>query len=172
VKRMLRAALTCSLLLVWPAVATSQDEPARGRAPRGQPVLTNAELATMLDAYAIVQAQKVLQLSEDQYGRFVTRLKRLQDARRQATQSRNRLLQELRKLTNDGSSEEAAIRERLDALAKLDAESAQTIRQGYDAIDEVLDVRQRARFRIFEEQLERRKLDLLFRARERVRGRP
>ena len=38
--------------------------------------------------------------------------------------------------------------------------------QTYDALDEVLDARQQARFRIFEERLEARKLDLLMRARQ------
>ena len=36
----------------------------------------------MLDAYAIVQAQTALQLNDEQYGQFVTRLKRLQETRR------------------------------------------------------------------------------------------
>ena len=35
------------------------------------------------------------------------------------------------------------------------------MRRAYDAVDEVLDARQQARFRIFEERIERRKLDLL-----------
>jgi hypothetical protein len=34
------------------------------------------------------------------------------------------------------------------------------------ALDEILDVRQQARFRLLEEQLERRKIDLLQRARQ------
>ena len=37
-----------------------------------------------------------------------------------------------------------------------------------ETLDEVLDVRQQARFRIFEETIERRKLDLVLRARERA----
>ena len=39
------------------------------------------------------------------------------------------------------------------------------------SIDEVLDVRQRLRFRVFEEQMERRKFDLLMRARQANRAR-
>jgi len=44
------------------------------------------------------------------------------------------------------------------------------MRQAYDALDEVLDARQQARFRVFEDQIEQRKLDLLMRARERARA--
>ena len=39
-----------------------------------------------------------------------------------------------------------------------------------DAIDELLDVRQRARFRLLEQQLELRKLELVDRARQRQRA--
>ena len=46
--------------------------------------------------------------------------------------------------------------------------AADQIRRAYDALDEVLDARQQARFRMFEEAIERRKLDLLVRARERA----
>jgi hypothetical protein len=166
-------ALACvAALLSTPGPVDGQAaaEP-RARANRPAPVLTNAELGTMLDAYAIVQAQSALQLNDDQYGKFVSRLKRLQDARRKGTQSRNRLLQELRKLTSDTIVEEAVIGERLKALGELEDQTSAAIRQEYAALDEILDTRQRVRFRIFEEQLERRKLDLLIRARERARDR-
>jgi hypothetical protein len=129
---------------------------------------TNSELAMILDAYAIVQAQNALQLEDDQYGRFVSRLKRLQDTRRRGTQARNRLVQELRKLTLDPAADETLMRERLKALRDIEEQSAAANRREYDALDEVLTPRQQIRFRLFEEQLERRKLDLLLRARNRA----
>jgi hypothetical protein len=64
--------------------------------------------------------------------------------------------------------DEAAVRERLRALREHDERSAAEIRTAYDALDEILDFRQQARFRVFEETIERRKLDLLVRARERA----
>lgn len=140
--------------------------PARGN--RAARTLSNAELATLLDAYAIVQAQNALQLNDEQYGRFVTRLKRLQDTRRRTTQARNRALQELRRLTKDPGADDGALRDQLNALRELDAQGALAIQKEHEAIDELLDAKQQARFRLFEEQLERRKLDLLIRARERA----
>lgn len=148
--------------------AWQQREPAPGRAARGAAAPTPNELGTILDAYAIVQAQNALQLDDDQYGRFVTRLKRLQEARRRGLQGRNRLIQELRKLSLEPSAEESAVRERLKALRDLEDQTTATIRREQDALDEVLTPRQQARFRVFEEQLERRKLDLLLRARGRA----
>ena len=64
---------------------------------------------------------------------------------------------------------EAAILAQLTALREHDERAALELRQAYDALDEVLDTRQQARFRMFEEQIEQRKLDLLVRARERAR---
>ena len=142
--------------------ATSVDRPPRTR-PGG-----NGELITMLDTYAIVQAQEVLQLTDDQYGQFVTRLKRLQQVRRQNTRARNHILQELRRLSQETTVDDNAIRLRLKALQDHEVTAADELRRAYASVDEVLDTRQQARFRLFEERMELRKLDLLMRARNRA----
>lgn len=155
---------------VW-AGSLAQDEPplARGRAGRAAADgLSPIEVVNMLDAYAMLQAQNALQLSDAQYGPFVTRLKRLHQTRRQAQQERHRLIQQLRRQAGPQASsiDENAIRANLKALRELDERAAREERQAHDAVDELLDARQQARFRIFEETLERRKLDLLLRARQ------
>jgi len=79
------------------------------------------------------------------------------------------VLQDLRKLAGAQAQppyDEAAIRDRLKALREHDDRAAAELLRAYDAVDEVLDIRQQARFRIFEEMIERRKLDLLMRARD------
>lgn len=131
------------------------------------------EVVGMLDAYALVQAQNALQLNDSQYGSFVGRLKTLQETRRRNQRARNQIVQELRRLTGPqvATVDEAAVRDRLRALRELDERSAAELRRAYDSLDEVLDIRQQARFRIFEENIERRKMDLLLRARQRAAGR-
>ena len=62
--------------------------------------------------------------------------------------------------------EEASLRQQLKSLRDHDDRAAEELRKAYDGIDEVLDARQQARFRLFEERLELRKLDLLMRARQ------
>lgn len=134
--------------------------------------LSDAELAAALDAYALVQARQWLALADDQYRVFAARLKRLQEARRRNQRVRHRLVLELRKLVGNRAApgaDEASITAQLAALREHDDRSAAELRQAYDALDEVLDVRQQARFRLFEEQIELRKLDLMMRARERAR---
>lgn len=157
--------LSVMLMTVALAQAPPAERPARGARGAG---LTNAELVNMLDTYAIVQAQEALQLADSQYGQFVTRLKRLQQIRRRNTQGRNQILQELRRLTQEASPDESTLRARIKALHDHDASSAEELRRGYEAVDEVLEPRQQARFRLFEERMERQKLDLLMRARNRA----
>ena len=123
----------------------------------------------MLDAYTVVQAQNALQLTDAQYGPFVTRLRKLQENRRRNNQIRNRLLQELRTMAApNGNADENAMREKLRALREHNQQSAAALQRDSEAVDEVLDVRQQVRFRLLEERLERQKLDLLMRSRRRA----
>jgi hypothetical protein len=142
--------------------------PGRGRPSAETAGLTPAEILNMLDAYAIVQAQDALRLSEGQYGDFVTRLKRLQQTRRRNLQARRVILQELRRLTlpQVAQVDEPAVRGQLKALSEHDERAAGELRKAYTELDEILDVRQQARFRLFEELLEQRKIDLLKRAQQ------
>jgi len=165
--------LALSIALAAPCLAAAQAPEGAPARPRARGALAPAEVVAMLDAYAVVQAQDALQLNDAQYGGFVTRLKKLQEIRRKNQQARNQILQELRRLTAPGASayDENAIRAGLKNLRDVDDRSAADLRHSYDAIDEVLDVPQQARFRIFEETIERRKLDLLMRARQGAAGR-
>ena len=173
-----------SVLIVLLSAGLSMSEPsapvhqaAKGAPetrPNREPVdLSPGEVVGMLDAYALVQAQNALQLNDSQYGTFVGRLKNLQETRRRNQRARNQIVQDLRRLTAPQvtTPDEAAIRDRLKSLRELDDRSAADLRKAYDSLDEVLDPRQQARFRIFEENLERRKMDLLLRARQRAAGR-
>ncbi len=138
-----------------------------GRSARPPGQLTPGDVVVMLDNYAAVRAQQALMLDDAHYAEFVTRLRNLQQIRRRNQQAHNRVVQDLRRLAGAQVAppyDEAAIRERLKALREQDDRAAVELRQAYDAVDEVLDIRQQARFRLFEETIERRKLDLLMRA--------
>jgi hypothetical protein len=158
-----------ALILTVALAGAGQDVPPPRASRPAAAGLTNGELISMLDTYAIVQAQVALQLDDAQYGQFVTRLKRLQEMRRRNMQARNRMLQELRRMTAPGTPvDDPAIRERLKVRREHDDRAAVELRRAYDAVDEILDARQQVRFRLFEEQMERKKLELLMRARDRA----
>lgn len=160
-------------LLAAPAAASGT--PQRAAAPPAlpdPPPISAPQIQRWFEAFTVLQAQDALQLTEAQYGRFVTRLKALQESRRRYQQARNQILADIRKLTNPqtGSNDETLLAERLKALREADDRSVADLRKAYDGVDETLDVRQQARFRVFEERMEQQKLELLMRARQNARA--
>lgn len=164
--------LIASLLIAVPATAAAQRAERRQLpAPPSDESgpITPGEVQRMFDAWTIVQAQDALSLSDAQYGKFVAKLKALQDTRRRHQQARAQLLGDLRRSLNGGSPAEGALRDKLKALREEDDRAAVDLRKAVDELDEVLDVQQQARFRLFEERMEARKLELLLKARQNVR---
>ena len=177
----LAVAAACAALLGLAATVAAQSPDRHGRqaVPPGAAAggneeanITPAEIRRMFDSYALMQAQDQLKITDDQFPKFLTRFKALQDIRRRTLQERNRHLQELRRLTADPQADENAMKERVKALQDLEERSQGDVRKAYDAIDQVLDVRQQARFRIFEEAMEQRMLQLITRARQANRQKP
>jgi len=163
-------------LFVVIAVSTgslaAQVERPRGGAPpaaAGDQAVSPAEVQKMFDAYALMQAQEQLNIADDQFSAFLTRFKALQDVRRRTLQERARVIMEMRRILNQGQPDETMIRERLKTLQDINARGADEEKKAYEAIDQVLDLRQQARFRVFEEVMERRKLELVARARQAIR---
>ena len=144
--------------------------PLRGLDNNGD--MTPGEIQKLFDAYLVMEAQQALQLSDQQYPQFLSRLRTLQETRRKNQQERNQLMNQLQRLTNPRAQvrgDEAMIKERLTGLQELESRNNAEMRKAYNALDEVLDIRQQARFRVFEEQIERRKIELLMRARQQNR---
>jgi len=150
-----------------PQVPVPQDD-------AGRPI-SAGQIQRWFEAYTVLQAQEALGLTEAQYGRFVTRLKSLQEIRRRHQQARNKILNQLRQLTTaDGRAvaapDESAIAEQLRLLRDEDDRGAADLRKAYEGVDETLTVAQQGRFRTFEERMEQQKLELLLRARQNARA--
>src|SRR5262245_19738151 len=167
--------LTTLVIAVLALSAVALD--AQGRRGRAEgdgsadaPV-TPAEVQRMFDAYALMQAQEQLKIADEQFTQFLTRYKALQDVRRRTLQERARIVAELRRMVTSAQPDETQLRDRMKALQDVEARSTADEKRAYDAIDQVLDVRQQAKFRVFEELMERRKLELVTRARQANRPR-
>ena len=146
--------------------AFSQPPPGSGAV---QQDVAPADLQELFDSYVLMQAQRQLQLTNEQLPQFILRLKALQTVRRRAENQRRRMIQELRRLTqnaDDGRIDEAQVRERLKTLDDLRDRSAVEIKQALADVDQVLDLRQQARFRVLEQQVEGNKIELMMRARQ------
>src|SRR6476660_4809039 len=88
-------------------------------------------------------------------------------------QARAAILQELARGVSGKpgvSLDEAGLRDRMRRLREIDEHGLADARRACDAIDQILDVQQQARFRVFEEQMERRKVELVLRARQAARA--
>jgi hypothetical protein len=166
--------LTVIIVLVGaPAGAIAQPDPPPGQPPPGPGLgaptenMTPAQLSELFDAMLVMQAQNALSLNEQQYGQFLSRLRVLQQSRRKNQQERGRIINELQKMTNPRNPQapEADVKVRLTDLQELEARMAAELRRAYNGIDEVLTPVQQARFRVLEENIERRKLELIARAR-------
>jgi hypothetical protein len=151
----------------------AQQRPGRqGRQAQQAPALTDDpavtpnEIQRMFDAYALVQAQDQLKLNDDQYSRFLVRFKSLQEVRRRSLQEHTRLVAELRRLLMQGQVDEGQLKDRMQALQEVDSRAVADVKKAYEALDQVLDVKQQASLRVFEEQMERRKIELITRARQ------
>jgi hypothetical protein len=133
------------------------------------PNVSPLEIQRMFDAYALVQAQDRLKLSDEQFPQFLARFKALQEVRRRLQIERMRALRELNRLSQTEKVEDSVFKEQLRVLQEIESRTSAEVRKAYDSIDQVLDVRQQANFRLFEEMMERRKIELVTRARQNYR---
>jgi hypothetical protein len=137
----------------------------QGPAPRR----TVAEVEQMFDRYVLNQARQALRLDQGQMRAFAPRLQRLQVLRRRAIRQRQALVRELGELTRaDAGADEGAIAAKLQALEAQVSQSEQEVRDAYAELEQGLTVEQRARLRVFEQRMERRKLELIAQARRQV----
>jgi hypothetical protein len=167
------AAVATLLLLAGMETVDAQPRRLRAqaaaRAQAGDPGSDPAELGRLFDAYTVMQAQEALGLDEARFGPFVTRLRALQQLRRRHVRERAVLMRELRLLLQTAGND-VQLKEKLETLVRLEATIRADELKARNAVDEVLDIRQRARFRLLEQQLELRKLELVNRARARQRA--
>src|SRR5215831_16447550 len=113
----------------------SAQDAQRGRPAPGPPAaedaVSPAEIQRLFDAYVMMQAQQALQLNDEQFPRFLARVKVLQEARRRGQTQRGRILQEIRKLLQTPGQDDA-LRTQVKALNEVDARMDTEVRQAID----------------------------------------
>jgi hypothetical protein len=110
------------------------------------------------------QSRTALALSDQQYPIFFAKMSTLQETRDRRFRERRRLLNELGRLTgpnNPDPPSDATLITKAREFDELEAHAEQAERTALAAVDEVLTPFQRARFRVFEEQMDRQKLRML-----------
>ena len=160
------AAIVCAPSLGLAQGGGGKNQPQANATPLSERPISPAEVRKMFDSYAMMQAQEQLKISNDQFPKFLMQYKALLELRRTSTQERTKMLQELRKQSADTQISDAQLKDRLKALRDLEDRTHNDVKKAYDEIDKLLDARQQARFRVFEQQMEQRMLQLVARARQ------
>lgn len=153
-------------LLVAFLVVSAVGAASLGAQPRND-AETRQDVEGMMEAYVLSKLQDALELSDEQFGAMVVAQKKLSDARREYRRSRMQVLRQIRQALQRDSTGEAELQPLLGQLDTIRDEFAATEKSRYAAIDEILDIRQRARYRILEIELQRRLGEMM----RQVRGR-
>lgn len=175
VKRTVMMGLLAACVAAGRGSADAQARPNRPRAnavppPGADAGVSPGEIQRLFDAYVVMQAQQELGLSDEQYPGFLGRVKALQDLRRRTEVERTRRMQILRRTAIDLQSSDDELRTQLTQLEEFKQRTSADLQRAEEAVDQTLSVRQQARFHLFLEAMERRKVELLMRARQAKRG--
>src|SRR4051794_18774145 len=112
----------------------AQDRGAR-RGPAAGEGVSPGEIQRLFDAYVVMQAQQELQLSDEQYPKFLAKVRALQAVRQRGLAERGRMIQGLRRLNESASLDEGAVKAQLKALTDLDVRTATDVRDALGSID-------------------------------------
>lgn len=137
-----------------------------GRRAAPPPEATGENAEVLFERYVRRQARAALQLTPAEMRVLEPRLQQLQVTRRRLQRERQRHLNQLALATRGSAPADAeTVRERLEAFESFRVRAEDELRMARDSVDEVLTVEQRARFHVFEQRMERQKLELMARAR-------
>ena len=151
-----------------PAGRGRRAQAAAAQQPAGSPnpVIALATVQNMLDGYVLKQAQVALQLSDAQWVAFFPKMDALQKLRREHQRKHAQLINQLNQAAPPpraglSTADEATMAARVKSVDDAEAQMVTDERAALAAVDSVLTVYQRARFRVFEENMEKEKLRLL-----------
>ena len=110
----------------------------------------------LMEAYVISKLHDSLDLTDEQFAKMVSAQKKLSESRKNYRRERNKTLQQMRQILQSSDSGEARLESLLDELDELQTSFESQQRTDYKSIDAILDTRQRARYRILEQEIQRR----------------
>jgi hypothetical protein len=130
------------------ALASYQETPPR----RSQ----RQDVEGLMEAYVISKLQEALELSDQQFAEMVVVQKKMGEHRRSFRRDRQNVLGQLREHLRSPDRPDDEITPLLKRLDGLQEELNSQLRADYEAVDKILDVRQRARYRLLEQEIQAR----------------
>ncbi len=127
------------------------------------------ETFRLMDAYLISNLQESLGLTDEQFGKALPLVKKLQSDRRDYAKRRMQALRLLRKSLLSGSATEAGVVDLLKDLKNASAEERAGTLRNLEVLDAVLTPIQQAKYRVFEAEVDLRLRHLLARSQDKER---
>ena len=148
------------------------ENPNAPRPPLQGDGISPADVQAMFDAMLVMDAERFIGISPEQFPQFVQRVKKLQEAKGMQMRRHNKAFAELRAMANPqtGRADDAAIEAKMKELDQIEVEAHAALNKALEALDQMLTPRQRARFRLLEDNLEKKKLEFITKARQPGRG--
>ncbi len=128
------------------------------------------ETFRLMDAYLISNLQESLGLTDEQFGKALPLVKKLQSDRRDYAKRRMQALRLLRKTLLSGSATEASVVDLLKDLKNASAEERAGTLRNLEVLDVVLTPIQQAKYRVFEAEVDLRLRHLLARSQDKERA--
>ena len=122
----------------------------------------------MIGAYVISKLQDSLDLSDEQFAEMVVAQKNLQTVRHEYRRERSGLLREMRQVLRRDDASDDDLKSLLDNLDSIALAFRENEKLRYDQIDDILNVRQRLRYRVLESELHRRLEEMMRQTRRNV----
>lgn len=127
------------------------------------------ETFRLMDAYLISNLQESLGLTDEQFGKALPLVKKLQSDRRDYAKRRMQALRLLRKSLLSGLATEAGVVDLLKDLKNASAEERAGTLRNLEVLDAVLTPIQQAKYRVFEAEVDLRLRHLLARSQDKDR---
>ena len=135
-----------------------------GQAPAVNVTQAENQVQQVWNTFVLQHSRAALQVTDAQWPMFFAKLTDLQNLRDRRQAQRRRMINELNRLAppaNEGTADDATLDGRVKQLQAFEAQAAEQELQIRADIDAMLTPFQRARFRVFEENMERQYLEML-----------
>ena len=161
ISRSVKIAILVLFTLVPFALGQRVEQERNNRRDRG-------DVEGMIDAYVISKLQDSLDLSDEQFAEMVVAQKHLQTIRHEYRRERSGLLREMRQVLRRDDVSDEELKSLLENLDKVALAFRKNEKLRYGEIDDILNVRQRLRYRVLESELHRRLEEMMRQTRRNV----
>ncbi|MBZ5536221.1 MAG: hypothetical protein LAO31_09720 [Acidobacteriia bacterium] len=138
----------------------AQTEPSAQKAPAGDDQLRTAprsesDVQQLIEALYISRLQEELRLTDEQYAATIPAVKNYLRVRQAGARQKRLVERQLNQMLDSGASDDQ-VQGKLKELDELKKQNEQNLQSAMSEIDSKLDIRQRVRFRLYQQRTDQR----------------